>query len=94
MKFTIPDKTGTVMGNAVKASPVPFREILAMQAAVKAGEKSEYEAMAEVIAGHVSTGDGARVDADELPIEAVTALFQFATEARPAAADFTPTPAG
>ena len=90
-KFTEPPRTGTVMGNAVTARPVPFarlREVTSRSAGDETGV-SVVEGMCGVIEEYVTLEDGTAIDTSELSPGAIQALYKFATEGTGGAADFT-----
>lgn len=94
MKFIEQEKRGTVLGNAVKARPIPWRALMAVDAAQKANDTiAMLKAMGEVVAKCVTMEDGTEIEPAELSTCAVTELFKFATgvEAQ-GLADFTSTP--
>lgn len=89
--FQEPDRTGTVMGNAVVAKPVPFARLRAVQEAGTSGEPlAIVEAMCGVIRDYVTLADGSAVDVDALSGAAIQKLYSFAVDmAVGGAADFT-----
>ncbi len=90
-KFTEPPRTGTVMGNAVTARPVPFarlREVTSRSAGDETGV-SVVEGMCDVVSEFVTLEDGSPIDATALSPAAIQALYKFATEGTGGAADFT-----
>lgn len=91
-KFVTPDRKGEVMGNAVVAKPVPYKVISDIQRKTADGTMSELDAMCNVVAGFVTMDDGEPINTDELTVDAIAALFTFATEVKKEVADFTRTP--
>lgn len=91
-KFVTPDRRGEIMGNAVVAKPVPYRVIREIQQNTANGTETELEAMSKIVAGYVTMSDGEAINPDELTVDALAALFTFATEVKKEVADFTSTP--
>lgn len=80
MKFIEQEKRGTVLGNEVKARPVPWQSLRAVDAAQKANDTiAVITAMGEVVGKCVTMADGSPIDAAELSTTAITELFKFAT---------------
>lgn len=90
-QFIEPPRTGTVMGNAVTARPVPFERLREVQSAGAADESgvAAVEAMCAVIGEYVSLADGTPVDPAGLSPAAIQALYRFATGIDGGVADFT-----
>ena len=86
---------GLIRGNEVVATPVPYRVLVELANAQKSGDDELIlEKMCAVVAGYVTTADGALIDTDALSQGALVDLFNFAVNAgkEPALADFTSKP--
>lgn len=98
MKFAEPAKTGKILGNEVKATPIPMAEFAAVQKAVKAASDADdnaaiMAAVADVVRKHVTMADGTPIEPDELSPAALRDLYAFATGfGTEGVADFTPAP--
>lgn len=89
--FKEPDRTGTVMGNAVTAKPVPFARLRAVQEAGASGDTlAIVHEMCGVICDYVTLADGTTIDTDALSGAAIQKLYAFAVDmSGGGAADFT-----
>ena len=98
MKFVEPAKTGKVLGNDVKATPIPMAEFTEtntrIQAAESAGDSTAImEAVADVVRKHVTMADDTPIDTAELSAAALKDLYAFAVGlGAEGVADFTPSP--
>ena len=89
--FKEPDRTGTVMGNAVVAKPVPFTRLRAVQEAGASDDPlAIVHEMCGVICDYVTLADGTTIDTDALSGAAIQKLYSFAVDmSGGGAADFT-----
>lgn len=98
MKFVEPDKTGKVLGNDVKASPVPMDEFRAMQSKIDAANQggdndAVLDIVADSVARHVTMADGTPIDPKELSPTALRELYAFLVGFQSEGlSDFTPSP--
>ena len=98
MKFVEPDKSGKVLGNEVKATPIPMGEFVAVQERVQTASEANdnaaiMAAVADVVRKHVTMADGTPIEPDELSPAALKDLYAFATGfGAEGVADFTPAP--
>lgn len=80
MKFVEQAKTGTVLGNSVKAVPVPFARLREVDCARKDGNDADVvKAICAIISDFVTMDDGERIDPETLSYNAIQELFKFAT---------------
>ena len=92
MKFIEADKVGEVLGNKVKAKPVPFRVLLELNTLQKSGEYEKVvQLMIDTVNQYVTMEDGEEINATLISQRALTELFNFATSAESSFADFTNT---
>lgn len=90
MKFVEQEKTGTVLGNEVKAAPVPYSRLRKVDLAQKSEDYASVVAeMCGIIADFVTMSDGEKIDTDALSSSAIQELFKFATGLGASVADFT-----
>jgi len=98
MKFVEPDKAGTVLGNAVKARPIPIAKFQAaldkIKALTEAGDDSGVMGVvASIVREYVTMADGSTIDPDELSPSAIKELYSFVIDFKAeGVADFTASP--
>ena len=98
MKFVEPDKSGTVLGNAVKARPIPIAKFQAALDEIKAltdggDDAGVMRIVADIVREYVTMADGSPIDPDELSPAAIKELYSFVIDFKAeGVADFTATP--
>lgn len=90
MKFVEAERCGTVLGNEVKARPIPFSRMMEVEKAQRKGDGVEVlSLMSGIVGDFVTMADGERIDEESLSAGAVAELFKFASNLGGGVADFT-----